>query len=78
MVLLREAYAEGLIGVSELQDLERIRKNRNSYAHFRRPGHENSIEARAILEDEALYNVIEQDATAVIAAALHMVAKNRL
>ena len=74
--LLGEAYAEGLIGSGEFRDLERIRENRNSYAHFRRPGHEDSMEARAILEDEAPYSVIERDATAVIAAALNMVAKN--
>ena len=74
--LLRKAQAEGLIGSSEFRDLERIRENRNAYAHFRRPGHADSMEARAILEDEAPYNVIEQDATAVIAATLNMVAKN--
>lgn len=75
--LLEEAYAEGLIGSGEFQELERIRKNRNSYAHFRRPSHEDSsLEARAILEYEAPYCVIERDATAVIAAALNMVAKN--
>ena len=74
--LLREAHVKGLIGRREFQDLERIRKDRNTYAHFRRPGHEDSLETRAILEAETPYNVIEQDATAVIAAALHMVAKN--
>ena len=74
--LLGEAYAEGLIGSGEFRDLERIRENRNSYAHFRRPGHEDSMESRAILEDEVPYSVIERDATAVIAATLNMVAKN--
>ena len=74
--LLGEAYAAGLIGSGEFQDLERIREKRNSYAHFRRPGHEDSMEARAILEDEAPYSVIERDATAVIAVALNVVAKN--
>ena len=74
--LLGEAYAEGLIGSGEFQDLERIRENRNSYAHFRRPGHEDSMESRATLEDEPPYNVIERDAAAVIAAALNMIAKN--
>lgn len=77
-VLLEEAYEEGLIEATEFRDLETIRKSRNIYAHFRRPGHEDSIEARAIREDEAPYNVIERDATAVIAAALRMVAKGQL
>ena len=75
-VLLREAHAEGLIVGSEFQDLERVRESRNINAHFRKPGHRDSVEAQAILEDEAPYNVTEQDAAAVIAAALHMVAKN--
>ncbi len=74
--LLREAHAEGLIGDRELQDLKRVRKYRNAYAHFRRPGHEDSVEARAIVEDAAPYDVIEQDATVVMAVALHIVAKN--
>ena len=74
--LLAEAHAAGLIGDSEFRNLERIRENRNAYAHFRRPGHEDSMEAQSILENEEPYNVIEQDATAVIAAALNMVAKN--
>ena len=77
-VLLEEAYEEGLIGVTEFGDLERIRKGRNIYAHFRRPGHEDSIEARSIRGDEAPYDVIERDATAVIAAALRVVAKDRI
>ena len=74
--LLREAHAHGLIDDSEMQDLERIRKQRNVYAHFRRPGHEHSLERRAILENELPYSIVEQDATAVMTAALHMIAKN--
>ena len=77
-VLLREAYAEGVIGDGESQDLERIRKVRNAYAHFRRPGHENSMEARALLEDGSPYDVIEQDATAVITAAIKIVVTNAI
>ena len=73
--LLGEAHAEGLVGNAEYQDLERIRKNRNAYAHFRRPGHKGSMEARAILEDTAPYDFVEQDATAAIAAVLKLVAK---
>ena len=75
-VLLGEAQADGMISGSEFQDLERVRENRNTYAHFRRPGHEDSVEARMILEDEAPYDIIEQDATAVIAVVLHILAKD--
>ena len=74
--LLKEAHAHGLIDDSEMQDLERIRKKRNVYAHFRRPGYEHSMEHRAILENELPYSIVEQDATAVMTAALHMIAKN--
>ncbi len=73
--LLGEAHAGGLVGDAEYQDLERIRKNRNAYAHFRRPGHKGSMEARAILETAAPYDVVEQDATAAIAALLQLVTK---
>ena len=75
-ILLREACAEGLISGNEYRDLERIRENRNTYAHFRRPGHEDNMEVRAIRGDEAPYDIVEQDATAVITAALNVVAKN--
>ncbi len=77
-VLLKEAHAEGLIDSTEFQDLERIREKRNAYAHFRRPGHQYSMETRAFLEDEAPYNIIEQDATTVIAAVFHIVAKDAI
>ena len=75
-VLLREAHAEGLIEGSEFQELEIIRNKRNTYAHFRKPGHKDNLEARAILGNEPPYDVVEQDATAVISAALHMVSKH--
>ena len=75
-ILLRAAYDEGLIVSSEYRDLDRICKRRNAYAHFRKPLHKDSIEVRAIRENEVPYNVIEQDATAVLAAAFDIVAKN--
>ena len=76
--LLKEAHTHGLINDIEYNDLERIRGIRNIYAHFRRPGHEDSIEYRANLEDEAPYNIIEKDAVAVMAAVLQLVAKNAI
>ena len=76
--LLREAQTIGWIDHSEFQDLERIRVTRNLYSHFRRPGHKDSIEYRAILTDEAPYGIIEKDATAVIIAAFHMAAKGAI
>ena len=75
-VLLREALSYGLVNRTEFRALERARNRRNSYAHFREPGHRDGIERRSINEDELPYGVIEKDATDVIAAALDMAAKN--
>ena len=75
-VLLKEARTYGLINCVEFQDLERIRNKRNAYAHFRKPGHKERVEYRAIHEHAVPYSVIEGDATDVIAAALNIVAKS--
>ena len=68
--LLREAQAHGLIDRDQREDLERIRQIRNAYAHFRRPRREDGVEYRAIVDDESCYGIIEQDASAVVEAAL--------
>ena len=68
--LLGEAQSHGLIDRDQLEELERIRQTRNAYAHFRRPGREDAMEYRAIVDDESFYGIIEQDATAVVEAAL--------
>ena len=68
--LLREAQAHGLIDRDQREDLERIRQIRNAYAHFRRPGREDGVEYRAIVDDESCYGIIERDASAVVEAAL--------
>lgn len=77
-ILLKEALTENLITASELEDLERIRKQRNSYAHFRKPGHKDSIERRSLEADQAPYDVIEKDAIDVVKSVLHMVDKGSL
>ena len=74
--LLEQAHTNGLITYAELQDLERVRRKRNPYVHFRKPGHRESIESRSIEENEAPYGIIERDAAGVITAALKIVAKN--
>jgi hypothetical protein len=76
--LLAAASTKGVIGVQEHRELERIRKIRNAYAHFRKPLDKKSLERRAILEDVAPYEVIEQDATTVMSAALRMIALNAI
>ena len=74
--LLKVAYSEGVIESNEFQDMERIREERNSYAHFRKPLHKDSVDVRALREDETPYKIIEQDSTAVMATAVKLVAKN--
>ena len=76
--LLAEARSNGVIEEGEFRELERIRSYRNAYAHFRRPMHQDRFETRSVLEDAMPYEVIEQDATAAIAAALRLVATNAL
>ena len=73
--LLNEAHTHGLIGCTEFGDLERIRRKRNSYAHFRKPGDKEGIEFRSLATDEAPYPVIQRDATEVIVSVLNLVAK---
>ena len=46
--LLKEAHSHGLIGCTEFRGLERIRKKRNSYAHFRKPGDKEGIEFQVV------------------------------
>lgn len=74
--LLKEAQIEGLLNHTEFESLERIRENRNGYAHFRRPLHANSVEPRAIADNEVPESVVAEDATAVMLAVFRMVARN--
>ena len=74
--LLKEAQSQGLISQEEFRDLNRVRENRNSYAHFRRPGNDDTVEFRAISEHEPPYNLNLQDATAVMATMFRIVPKN--
>ena len=74
--LLKEAHTYGLIVTSEYQHLDNLRRTRNIYAHFRRPGHQESVEFRAVTEHKSFYSIIEEDATVVVTAALHMVEKD--
>ena len=74
--LLDEARDSSLLTDGELQDLQRARRLRNDYAHFRRPLHRTSIERRAPADKVEPYSVIERDASAVLAAAFRMVARN--
>ena len=68
--LLGEALSYGLITQNQYEELERIRNARNVYAHFRRPGHGDGIEYRALEVDDSVCGIIEQDAMAIVEAAI--------
>ena len=77
-ILLREAYSHGLMGLREFTELERIYRIRNDYVHFRKPGHELSVEYQSTVEGEAPYEIIERVAADVIALAFHIAGKNAI
>ena len=77
-VLLHEACDANLISSTEFENLKRIGQKRNAYAHFRKPGHKDGVESRSIKEEEAPYEIIEKDASDVIAAVLQIVEKGSL
>jgi len=74
-VLLREAQDSGLLTAGEVEDLDRLRRARNPVAHFRRPLAGDSVEMRALKDEEHPYEVLEKDARAVVLAAMNLVRK---
>ena len=76
--LFKEAHKRGLITEREYEHLNGIRKTRNAYAHFRKPGHKESVEHRAIEDERAFYGIMEEDATIVVKAVLRMVGQNAI
>lgn len=55
--------------------LERVRELRNPVTHFRKPGHEERIEARACREQSDDKAVLEKDARQVLQAVFHLLPK---
>ena len=74
--LLQEARDHGILTADEVEELDRIRRTRNPVAHFRKPLAQDSIELRSFREDLHPYDVLEQDARAVIQAAMESLAKD--
>jgi hypothetical protein len=74
--LLNEARDRGFLSEDEVDDLDRIRRTRNPVAHFRRPGNEESIEWRSVVESDHPYDLLERDAQAVIRAAMKALARD--
>lgn len=77
-VLLRESLNTGLINHSEFDDLNHAREIRNPVTHFRRPLFDDTVEYRAVEQNELPYSVIEQDAFHVMTMALRLLDKNTI
>jgi hypothetical protein len=74
--LLREARFHNMLNDNEADELDRIRRTRNPVAHFRRPLTNDSIELRSLQENAHHYEVLEQDARAVVKAAMKILQKD--
>ncbi len=74
--LLKEAMKCGWVNQTEYENLERARKARNPITHFRKPLHGDTIEYRAVIENELPYMIIEEDAQHVIEIVLHLLGKS--
>jgi len=73
--LLSEARNVGMLTNDEVSRLEEIRRSRNPVAHFRPPGHKESIESRSVMQDARPYELLEGDARSVIQAAMNILSK---
>ncbi len=74
--LLREANNEGWVTETEFDNLERARKVRNPITHFRTPLHDETVEYRAVAQNELPYTIIEEDAQHVMETVLRLLGKN--
>ena len=74
--LLKEALNYGWIDQTEFDNLQHAREIRNPVTHFRRPGYDDTIEYRAVMENELPYTIIEEDARHVMETVLHLLGKN--
>jgi hypothetical protein len=77
-VLLREARDKGWLSTEEYEAFDRARRLRNPVTHFRRPGHDDSIEYRMIQENELPYAIIEQDARTIVSTVMNMLSRNAI
>ncbi len=73
--LLREALRSGWIDQNEFANLEHARKVRNPATHFRRPGHNDTVEYRSVRMNELPYLLLEEDARHVMETALRLLGK---
>jgi hypothetical protein len=71
--MMQRAQSLGWITPDEYDLLDRLRRIRNPYAHYRDAAHPESLIRRAMATDEPPDVVAERDARAVVEALLHLV-----
>lgn len=64
--LLKTGLEEDMLTREEFDKLIAIKDKRNVVAHFRPPGHVDSVEIKALERNEQPYNIIEDDAKEVL------------
>ena len=75
IVLFRKALEQHLINKEEFNHLDRIREFRNPIVHFRRPGDEDRIEYKSVLQSEHPYDLLEEEAQFVMRIILRLLGK---
>lgn len=73
--LLVKAKAEGFILKSEFTLFDKVRRIRNPLAHFRKPGHKDTLEMRMIKIGKHPYEILEDDAKIALKATFRMMSK---
>src|ERR1051326_8153291 len=74
--LSKEALQSGWLSEDDYEAIEKIRRYRNPITHFRPPGHDDRVEARAFYSQTAnTYEIIEQDARKVMETVFRLLLK---
>ena len=73
--LSKEALNCGWLSQADYDAIEQVREYRNPITHFRPPGHDERVEARAFHESIETYEVIERDARKVMQTVCHLLLK---
>jgi hypothetical protein len=73
--LATEALKQGWITQADFEAIESARRFRNPVTHFRRPGHDERVEARAFYERALPDDIIESDARHVIETLFRLMVK---
>jgi hypothetical protein len=74
--LSKEALAYGWLSQADCEAIEQVRKYRNPITHFRPPGHDERLEARAFYAGAShTYEIIERDAYTVMQIVFHLLLK---